>query len=527
MKKAAILTILFLFLFTYFFNTPLCAQEEIKVNFDDTILQFDVNPKIINGRTLVPFRKIFEAFKSNVTWNNETKQIIAEKNNIIIKLKPGNKDAFKNNSKIVLDVPPTIFENRTFIPVRFISESVGAKVNWSSKEQTVFIESPDSKEPNLTAAQFQKKYNNIFDKYSTDKASYYEQLTKLEGYSLLENNTVTLKSSSDFQFVQSILDSQKILKDNFMFSFDTSEVNNLYWSSVYFSEDESFSDYFYYDFTADLINGNNKIIVNKNDFSVGAGSPDWSKIKVLKFAFESKENTEVTLSIGEVGTYNINPLCTIWFDDGWKSTFTEGFKRMSQKNPALKGEVSIISNKINEYMYMSENDLNTLVKNEWELCNHTKSHPDLTRLSNKQLENEIITCTEVLNNYQSNEGAFHLAVPYSAMNDQKLNDVIKKTCVSCRYIFEDFNTIPVKNKYKLAFKEVKNSTSPETVKEWIDTSIENNYWVILMFHRLETPCDNLYKYDPENFQQIIDYLNLKKDEIKTVTVSEAFGEMGY
>ncbi|MCT4618989.1 MAG: stalk domain-containing protein [Marinisporobacter sp.] len=115
------------------------TNNEIKVSVDDKILSFDVQPQIVEGRTLVPFRGIFEALGSDVDWDGENKTAIGMRGNIIIKLPIGEKKAYKNDQPVEIDVPATIIEGRTFVPVRFIAESLGAMVTWDGGTKTVVI----------------------------------------------------------------------------------------------------------------------------------------------------------------------------------------------------------------------------------------------------------------------------------------------------------------------------------------------------------------------------------------------------
>ena len=101
-------------------------------------------PFIKNGRTMVPLRFIAEAFGANVEWIPETKGI-----NISLDLKSavhtiglqvGNPTAIVDGQVVTLDVAPEIVNGRTFVPLRFIAEAFGAKVEWNSLFQLVTIE---------------------------------------------------------------------------------------------------------------------------------------------------------------------------------------------------------------------------------------------------------------------------------------------------------------------------------------------------------------------------------------------------
>jgi hypothetical protein len=114
------------------------GSNEIKVFLNGEKLEFDVNPYIKNSRTLVPFRKIFEAFGLEVQWNDTRKTVLA-KGKTEISLKIDDRVAYVNGLRRELDVPPEITNSRTFVPLRFIGESMGATVDWNNETKTISI----------------------------------------------------------------------------------------------------------------------------------------------------------------------------------------------------------------------------------------------------------------------------------------------------------------------------------------------------------------------------------------------------
>lgn len=91
------------------------------------------------SRVLVPLRAILESLNATVDYDDSTKTITGSQDDNLIILKIGEKAASVNGKKITLDVPAQIIMGLTVVPVRFISESLGASVVWADK--IVFIES--------------------------------------------------------------------------------------------------------------------------------------------------------------------------------------------------------------------------------------------------------------------------------------------------------------------------------------------------------------------------------------------------
>ncbi|MNQ98899.1 hypothetical protein D3C85_1146140 [compost metagenome] len=82
---------------------------------------------------------MFETFGALVTWEASTSTITATKGNSILTLVVGNTTGTLNGKSITLDAPPTIMNGSTLVPVRFIAESLGTKVEWIPESTTVNI----------------------------------------------------------------------------------------------------------------------------------------------------------------------------------------------------------------------------------------------------------------------------------------------------------------------------------------------------------------------------------------------------
>lgn len=114
--------------------------DEISVMVAGELLTFDQPPVIVNDRTLVPLRAIFEALGVIVDWDEETQTIAAQSgDNTVIKLQIGSDKMLVNGEEKTLDVPAQKINDRTLVPVRAISESLGCTVEWIEETNTVKI----------------------------------------------------------------------------------------------------------------------------------------------------------------------------------------------------------------------------------------------------------------------------------------------------------------------------------------------------------------------------------------------------
>lgn len=145
---------LFLLIMTVFTTTafaeellisPAPAQKDIDVVVNGKTLELDVAPVIINDRTMVPMRAIFEALDAKVTWVAEDRLIVATCDEKIIVLQIENHlmtvDAATEDAKkeITLDAAPFILNDRTLVPARAVSEALDAKVEWDAETRTVTV----------------------------------------------------------------------------------------------------------------------------------------------------------------------------------------------------------------------------------------------------------------------------------------------------------------------------------------------------------------------------------------------------
>jgi hypothetical protein len=112
------------------------------------LLHYGVAPSVLDAapfidsnsnRTYVPIRAITESFGANVSWNGKNQSVTIKFQKVTITLKIGSKKAIVNGKQISLDAPPSIVSNRTFVPLRFISEALGANVQWFAENRTIKI----------------------------------------------------------------------------------------------------------------------------------------------------------------------------------------------------------------------------------------------------------------------------------------------------------------------------------------------------------------------------------------------------
>lgn len=118
------------------------AADNIRVVVNNEAVDFsgDQPPVIINGRTLVPFRAVFEKMGASVSWDSSAEVCSASLSGREVSIGIGSTAVYVNGKNTVTsDVPAQIINGRTMVPLRVLSESVGADVNWDASTKTVSV----------------------------------------------------------------------------------------------------------------------------------------------------------------------------------------------------------------------------------------------------------------------------------------------------------------------------------------------------------------------------------------------------
>ncbi|HHX51428.1 MAG TPA: copper amine oxidase N-terminal domain-containing protein [Clostridia bacterium] len=109
-------------------------------------IKFDVPPVIKEGRTLIPVRAVSEGMGAEVSWDESTKTVTISKEDTIIEIILGSQEMLVNGEKVLLDVPAESIENRTLVPLRFIAEALGLKVDYDDETGDIDLDEEEDDE---------------------------------------------------------------------------------------------------------------------------------------------------------------------------------------------------------------------------------------------------------------------------------------------------------------------------------------------------------------------------------------------
>lgn len=110
-----------------------------RVELNGRPIAFSAAPMQVSGRAMVPMRAIFEALGADVSWNGATRTVTATKGSTNVALAIGATQARVDGRTVALDAPAMFSHGATMVPLRFVSEALGAHVSWSGATQTVSI----------------------------------------------------------------------------------------------------------------------------------------------------------------------------------------------------------------------------------------------------------------------------------------------------------------------------------------------------------------------------------------------------
>ncbi|MCD4784378.1 MAG: copper amine oxidase N-terminal domain-containing protein [Candidatus Eremiobacteraeota bacterium] len=136
--KRSISIFLIIILALFIISAPVFAGE-VRIKLNGQFIKLDTAPIVRKGLVFVPLRGIFERMNAKVMFYKDQGKIVAHRGKTAVVLKLGANKAKVNGVNQRLLFPPFVRNNRTYVPLRFLSESVGCSVNWHPPTRVVSI----------------------------------------------------------------------------------------------------------------------------------------------------------------------------------------------------------------------------------------------------------------------------------------------------------------------------------------------------------------------------------------------------
>jgi len=125
------------------------SEPPIQVKYNGNLLSFDSPPVIQDGRLQVPIRPIAEAMGATLEWDQSTQTAVLTLGIKEVRIIIDQKTAYVDGEPVTLDVPAQIIDGRTMVPLRFISQGLGAEVSWDEDTRTASIIYTPTTEPSI------------------------------------------------------------------------------------------------------------------------------------------------------------------------------------------------------------------------------------------------------------------------------------------------------------------------------------------------------------------------------------------
>ena len=119
--------------------TPAPTTNDVTVTIDGAVQSFEVAPRLVSGRTMLPLRAIAEALGMEVEHERATNTAILTIDDIIVTHVIGTNEITVNGETTTFDVASMVVESRTLVPVRMLAEAIGADVEWEPSTRTAII----------------------------------------------------------------------------------------------------------------------------------------------------------------------------------------------------------------------------------------------------------------------------------------------------------------------------------------------------------------------------------------------------
>lgn len=218
------------------------------------------------------------------------------------------------------------------------------------------------------------------------------------------------------------------------------------------------------------------------------------------------------------------PLVTVTFDDGWESIYSQAAPLMSEYQ--IASTQYILPSQFSEEAYISVDQAKSLKHAGHEITSHTYTHPELTKVSDKRIREELDVSVEVLKKFElADSGSLNFAAPNGAV-DERVMQYIKPRFGSARNVMGDLSkdisgndmNMPGKlDRYNVIGYTVGQYTTDEQFAAALVYAKQHNAWFVPVYHQIDESGDK-YSVSPATFERHM--LMIKKSQIQTTTMRD-------
>ncbi len=181
------------------------------------------------------------------------------------------------------------------------------------------------------------------------------------------------------------------------------------------------------------------------------------------------------------------PLISITFDDGWESTYTTAAPLLMRYG--IHSTQYLISGVINYPAYLSLDQVKALHANGQEIACHTVSHPDLTTLTDANLNYQLSGCQQYFSKYFGNVTDF--AAPYGHTNPKVIGSISQyfqsernsNGDITNGISDADVNLPSSFDPHNIIGAAIRDNTTVDQIKQAVNYTIAHKGWLVLVYHQ--------------------------------------------
>jgi peptidoglycan/xylan/chitin deacetylase (PgdA/CDA1 family) len=293
---------------------------------------------------------------------------------------------------------------------------------------------------------------------------------------------------------------------------------NLNRISLYLSNDTTYTNYStYVIYDHMLFEGYNEIYIDfKQLNSFGTFNPQ-ELMQSIQVRIEPNTGkiAEVYFdSIEAVRAARGNVMFTM--DDQWITQYTKAFPILNYFG--YRGTIAVIPDKVGTTNYMSISQLRKLYDLGWDLVNHTYFHTDLSTVTKEEQRTALLDCTQWLNAHGFTRASDYVIYPYGGYNADTLSILAEEGYKYGRTLVTGLDKAPFARPFETKCVNLVQNLTVDAAKAYIDAAISTGSTVQFVNHRYGAEDSGMF-YAEEKFEEIVRYVNLRRDKLNVTTVS--------
>ncbi|MFH1968329.1 MAG: polysaccharide deacetylase family protein [bacterium] len=273
------------------------------------------------------------------------------------------------------------------------------------------------------------------------------------------------------------------------------------------------------------------------DLGYPSASSDWSQFSYSLIAPQNAVSLTVFHLIETVGWLGVDDfslvkestpvstfsqgMVTLSFDDGWLSTYRNGIPVLNSYG--IKSTQYIFTDALGTAGYITSAQMLDMQNQGHEIGAHSKTHSDLTTLTDAQLTDEILGSKQTLEALGANT-ITSFAYPFGEWNENIKNILGQSGYQGARTAMLQDGGFNYANQDPFLLKtvSVEIDTSVTEIQQWILEAINNRTWLILVYHQIEN-SGGQYSTTPQNLRSVANYISA--NNVKTVTIGQGLNKL--